>query len=109
MIERVSRLIDEDVLHALLRQPVTLDLSDEKAAQESAEALAAALLPRRDDRSRRKFDDKTERYVLAVSRTQHGIVRQSYIDADFVQSGDYAPDPAHRAGAAGPARRRAPT
>jgi DNA gyrase subunit B len=36
-----------------------------------------------------KYDDKTERNVLAVSRTQHGIVRQCYIDADFVQSGDY--------------------
>jgi DNA gyrase subunit B len=36
-----------------------------------------------------KFDDKTERNVLVVSRTQHGIVRHCYIDADFVQSGDY--------------------
>ena len=37
-----------------------------------------------------KIDDKTERYVLAISRTQHGVVHHSYIDADFVQSGDYA-------------------
>ena len=28
--------------------------------------------------------------MLALSRTQHGIVRHCYIDADFVQSGDYA-------------------
>jgi len=32
---------------------------------------------------------RPERNVLAVSRTQHGIVRHCYIDADFVQSGDY--------------------
>jgi len=88
VIERVSRLIDEEVLHALLRQPVQLDLSDDKAAQKSAKALAAVLAPR-GMKVEAKYDDKTERNVLAVSRTQHGIVRQCYIDADFVQSGDY--------------------
>ena len=88
VIERVSRLIDEEVLHALLRQPVPLDLSDDKAAQKSARALAAVLTPR-GMKVEAKYDDKTERNVLAVSRTQHGIVRQCYIDADFVQSGDY--------------------
>ena len=88
VIERVSRLIDEEVLHALLRQPVELDLSDDKAAQKSAKALATVLTPR-GMKVEAKYDDKTERNVLAVSRTQHGIVRQCYIDADFVQSGDY--------------------
>jgi DNA gyrase subunit B len=88
VIERVSRLIDEEVLHALLRQPVQLDLSDDKAAQTSANALATVLTPR-GMKVEAKYDDKTERNVLAVSRTQHGIVRQCYIDADFVQSGDY--------------------
>jgi DNA gyrase subunit B len=88
VIERVSRLIDEEVLHALLRQPVPLDLSDDKAAQKSAKALATVLTPR-GMKVEAKYDDKTERNVLAVSRTQHGIVRQCYIDADFVQSGDY--------------------
>jgi DNA gyrase subunit B len=88
VIERVSRLIDEEVLHVLLRQPVPLDLSDDKAAQKSAKALAAVLLPH-GMKVEAKFDDKTERNVLAVSRTQHGIVRHCHIDADFVQSGDY--------------------
>jgi DNA gyrase subunit B len=36
-----------------------------------------------------RFDDKTERRVLVVSRTQHGIVRHCYIDAEFLHSGDY--------------------
>ncbi|MBI2294825.1 MAG: DNA topoisomerase (ATP-hydrolyzing) subunit B [Betaproteobacteria bacterium] len=88
VIERASRLIDEDVLHALLRQPVALDLSDEKAAQKSAKALGALLAPQ-GVRVEAKFDDKSERHVLAVSRIQHGIVRHCYIDADFVQSGDF--------------------
>jgi len=89
VIERASRLIDEEVLHALLRQPVQLDLSDEKAAHKSAKALAMVLVPL-GMKVEAKYDDKNERNVLAVSRTQHGIVRHCYIDADFVQSGDYA-------------------
>src|SRR5574341_1340443 len=88
VIERVSRLIDEEVLHALLHQPVALDLTDGRAARASAVALAAVLLPL-GMRVEARYDDKSERNVLAVSRTQHGIVRHCYIDADFVQSGDY--------------------
>jgi DNA gyrase subunit B len=88
VIERVSRLVDEEVLHALLRQPVALDLSGEKAAQASARTLAAVLLPL-GMKVEPKYDEKTERNILVVSRTQHGIVRQCVIDADFVQSGDY--------------------
>jgi len=89
VIERVSRLIDEDVLHLLLRQPVALDLSDEKATQKSATALAALLAPQQ-VKVETRYDDKHERHLLVLSRTQHGIVRQSFIDADFVQSGDFA-------------------
>ncbi len=89
VIERVSRLIDEDVLHALLRQPVTLDLTSEEAARRSAEALGA-LVAELGIRIEAKYDEQAERYLLAVNRLQHGIVRQSYIDPDFVQSGDCA-------------------
>ncbi len=89
VIERVSKLIDEEVLHALLKQPTALDLADEKAAEKSAKAIAA-LLRGRNIHVEAKFDDKSERYVLAIGKTQHGIVHHSQIDADFVQSGDYA-------------------
>jgi DNA gyrase subunit B len=88
VIERLSRLIDEDVLHALMRQPLALDLADEQAARASAQALGALLGPM-NMKVEAKYDEKTERYYLAVSRTQHGIVRQSVIDADVLQSGDY--------------------
>ncbi len=88
VIERASRLIDEDVLHALLRQPVQLDLADEQSAQQSAKELAALLLPL-GMKVAVRYEEKTERHALAVSRTQHGVVHQNVIDADFVQSGDY--------------------
>ncbi len=100
VIERVSRLVDEDVLHALLRQPVQLDLSDEKAAQNSAKALAGVLAPMA-MKVEARYDEKSERNVLVVSRTQHGIVRQCCIDPDFVQSGDYDQIQRTATGAAG--------
>jgi len=88
VIERVSRLVDEDVLHTLLHRPVALDLSDEGAAQRSATALNALLQGQAISVAAR-LDEKNERYMLAVDRTQHGIVRHSYIDSEFAQSGDY--------------------
>ena len=89
VIDRVSKMIDEEVLHALLKQPTALDLSDEKTAGRSARTISD-LLAGEKIKIEAKIDEKTERYVLAISRTQHGIVHHSYIDADFVQSGDYA-------------------
>jgi DNA gyrase subunit B len=88
VIERVSRLVDEDVLHALLTRPVALELGDESAARRSAESLNA-LLEGRHIRVEPQVDDKNERFMLVVTRTQHGVARHSYIDSDFVQSGDY--------------------
>ena len=89
VIERVSKLVDGDVLHALLRQPTPLDLTDEKAAQKSAKAVGK-LLTGEDIRVEARFDEKTERYVLAISKLQHGIIHHGYIESDFVQSSDYA-------------------
>ncbi|HKA40849.1 MAG TPA: DNA topoisomerase (ATP-hydrolyzing) subunit B [Burkholderiales bacterium] len=89
VIERVGRLIDEDVLHGLARRSVKLALGDEQAAQRSAQALGAVVAGL-GLRVEARFDDQTERYVLAVHRLQHGNERHCYIDNDFVQSGDYA-------------------
>jgi DNA gyrase subunit B len=88
VIARVSRLIDREVLQAMLRG-VQVDLTRRDAAETSAEALEAAIsgegvavAPH--------FDQKTERYQVRVERTRHGNVRMSTIDTEFVHSGDYA-------------------
>jgi DNA gyrase subunit B len=88
VIERVSRLIDRDVLQALLRG-VQIDLSRRETAEASAETLERAIggagiavAPH--------FDQKTERYQIRIERTRHGNVRMSTIDTEFVHSGDYA-------------------
>ncbi|MEA3191977.1 MAG: gyrase subunit [Betaproteobacteria bacterium] len=88
VIGRVSRLIDREVLQALLRG-VHVDLSRRETAEASAEALEQAIggngiavAPH--------FDQKTERYQVRIERTRHGNVRMSTIDTEFVLSGDYA-------------------
>jgi DNA gyrase subunit B len=89
VIQRESRLIDEEVLYALLKQTPELDLSDEARAKESAARLMAILNdPKLSIEA--VFEEKLERYVLSINRTQHGVVRHSYIDSDFLQGGDYA-------------------
>src|SRR4051812_31723124 len=88
VIQRESRLIDEEVLYALLKESPELDLSDEASARRSAEALTA-LLADPNLSVAPKFDEKLERYMLAISRTQHGVMRHGYIDAEFLQGGDY--------------------
>jgi len=87
-VERMSRLVDDDILYALMRRPTELDLSDEKSAQRSAETLAGLLLPKRIKVEARR-DEKTERYTLVMSRAEHGVMRQWQIDAEFLKSSDY--------------------
>ncbi len=90
VIERESRIIDSEALHALLNNAVTLDLSDEASAQASAKALAGLYANAKAVKVDAVFDEKSESHALRISRTQHGVVRYSAIDADFLHSGDYA-------------------
>jgi DNA gyrase subunit B len=88
VIERVSRLIDREVLQAILRG-AQVDLSSRAAAEASAEALEAAIAGE-GVAVAPHFDQKTERYQVRIERTRHGNVRMSTIDTEFVHSGDYA-------------------
>src|SRR5262245_32266683 len=88
VIARVSRLIDGEVLRAVLGG-VQVDLTGRAAAEASAEALekaiggnGVAVAPH--------FDAKTDRYQVRIERSRHGNVRMSTIDTEFVHSGDYA-------------------
>jgi len=90
VIERESRIIDSEALHGLLNNPVTLDLSDEVAAKKSAKELEGLYVDAKNIKIEAVFDDKSESYILRISRTQHGVARSSMIDVDFLHSGDYA-------------------
>jgi DNA gyrase subunit B len=90
VIERESRLIDPEALHALLNNPVELDLSDQAAARKSATALAALFRDGKAVAVEPVYDEKSESHVLRITRTQHGVARTTVIDPDFLHSGDYA-------------------
>jgi DNA gyrase subunit B len=88
VIDRIARLIDRDVLVAILDNGLKLDLRDAETARASAERLQRALAglemlvtPR--------FDEKHERHRLLIERNVHGNSRKCVIDEDFVLSGDY--------------------
>ncbi len=87
VIDRMSRLIDPAVLQALLVNP-DIDLANEKSAAQSARRLNAAL-GAEDIAIEPKFDEKNERYLLVIKRTQHGNLHLTSLDEDFVHSGDY--------------------
>jgi len=87
VIERLGRLIDEDVLRALLGG-VEVDLADAETTRASAERLAAAF-PSENVQVQARYDEKQERHQLLVQRRRHGNLRLSLVDSDFLLSGDY--------------------
>ena len=87
VIDRMTRLIDPAVLHALLAG-VEIDLSDETQASESAGRLKAAVNDSTIEIAA-NYDEKTETYRLLMKRAQHGNQRVTALDREFLQSGDY--------------------
>jgi DNA gyrase subunit B len=88
VIDRIARLIDRDVLVAILRSGLKLDLHDAENARSSAERLQRALADKEMVVTPR-FDEKHERHRLLIERSVHGNSRKCVIDEDFLLSGDY--------------------
>ncbi|MHB1245824.1 MAG: DNA topoisomerase (ATP-hydrolyzing) subunit B [Sulfuriferula sp.] len=88
VIERMSRLIDGAVMHALMEiEPVSLDNADD--AQRASMALASAVK----DQSVEilaEYDSESEQHTLKILRRHHGNIQATRLDADFIGSGDYA-------------------
>jgi DNA gyrase subunit B len=87
VIERVRRLIDEEVLYALLRG-VPLDLSDAAHAHGTASLLQDAV-PGHAIAVSARYDENTERWLLEITRIRHGNKRATRLDHDFLVSGDF--------------------
>ena len=88
VIDRIARLIDRDVLVAILGNGLKLDLHDAEAASASAERLQRVLAAKEMVVTPR-FDERHERHRLLIERSVHGNSRRCVIDEDFVLSGDY--------------------
>lgn len=88
VIERMSRLIDGAVMHALMDiAPVSLSNAEE--AQRAAAALTLAVRDPAVEISA-QYDAESEQHTLKILRRHHGNIQATRLDADFVASGDYA-------------------
>ncbi len=87
VIERVSRIINPEVLSALLKYH-RIDLGSESSARDAAERLSA--LVSADVKIQPLFDEHRERHVLQIEKHHHGNVLVSRLDQDFLDGGDYA-------------------
>lgn len=86
VIERMSRVTDNALMYALLHHP-EIDLSNEDKAASSADSLTSFV---QDARITAEYDEINERYRLRIDRVSHGNLHTSYLDQDFLHSGDYA-------------------
>ena len=87
VIERLAHLVHPDILHAIVRHNIAVDLSGEEGAQKSAAALS--LYTPADTSVRVKYDDIQERWTLRVERMHHGNLKVGMIDEDLLLSGDF--------------------
>jgi len=87
VIERLSNRIDSQVLHAMVRQNLKLDLSSEAAAEATAKIIAGHVNAA--TRVVTRFDSVNERWQLRLERIHHGNLKVGVIDEDFILSSDY--------------------
>ncbi len=88
VIERMSRLIDGAVMHALMDiAPISLKTADD--AQRAAHALHTAVQDAAVE-IKPEYDAETEQHTLKILRRYHGNIQATRLDADFIDSGDYA-------------------
>jgi len=87
VINRLSNLINTEVLHALVAHNLSVELGGEAQAQASATALAKHV--NHGMRIVPHFDTASERWQLRLERMHHGNMKIGVIDEDFLLSGDY--------------------
>ena len=89
VINRLSHMINPQVLHALIDANLKIDLADEGAAQASADALMKAIGNGIDVHILARYDEARERWQLRLERMHHGNLKVGLIDDDLLVSGDY--------------------
>lgn len=89
MIDRLSHLIDSDVLHVLVDSNIDIVLGNQKATEDSAQKLMYALKGKSNIRIFSNYDETKESWQLCLERNHHGNLKYSFIDEDFLVSGDY--------------------
>ena len=90
VINRLSHLINPEVLYAMVDSNLEIDLSSESAAVESAEKLKRAMNDKSGIQISARFDTAEETWQLRLEKMHHGNLKVCAIDEDFITSGDYA-------------------
>ena len=86
IINRLSRIIAQEALHALLKAP-ELNLDSEAQAKQSAILLQQVC--GKELTIRAEFDSVTEEYRLKLEKMLYGNESCSFMDQNFLRSGDY--------------------
>ncbi len=87
VIQRVSRVIDERALRAILNG-TTLDLDTVESAAQSASSMGEAVKAHALVVTA-VYDEASEQHRLKLERNVHGNFKASRIDPDFVHGADY--------------------
>jgi DNA gyrase subunit B len=87
VIERLSRVIESGVLHALMHLPA-ISLKTIEAAQQAASQIGT-MVNSTELRIEAVRDERLDAWKLAIERHIHGNSYVSQIDQDFLDSGDY--------------------
>ncbi len=94
VIDRLSRVMDPDVLHGLLDTP-RLDLSTAEGATKAAAWLTDALTEKVRTAAGIRIevtveqDEAHDAWKLRARKMLHGNSRETLIDASFIETGDY--------------------
>jgi DNA gyrase subunit B len=90
VIERLGRRMDQDVLYALLQVPA-IRLDSEEAARTAAENLTRELAKLGPVKVIPHKEEENGHWRLEIVKTRHGISLTTYLDAHFIEGGDYDP------------------
>ena len=88
MIDRLARRMDEDVLYSLLKVPA-ISLSNEVNAKEAAVHISKELAKLGPVKITPVQHEAEGEWRLEITKTRHGIGHTSYMDAHFIDGGDY--------------------
>ena len=90
VINRLTHLINPEVLYALIDANLEIVLNDEASALASAQALMRAVDEKQVLNILAHYDETEESWQLRLEKMLHGNLKVSVIDEDLLVSGDYA-------------------
>lgn len=90
VINRLSHMINPQVLHALIDANLKIELGDEVSAQASADALMRVIGSKLGVHIFARYDQAHERWQLRLEKMHHGNLKVGVIDDDLLVSGDYS-------------------